>query len=139
MLLLSLEDHPLIYIHTHTHTGRILEPEEVPIHLVSRLLHAESMMSTTSTDPSSCASLPSVETEEDDGSNPASPTSSPRSKCGGGKGCVGGKHVYCRTPSVKEDALATTQYVVEDMRFDIFIQLRELMALSSATPTAMSL
>jgi hypothetical protein len=114
--------------------GCILEPEEVPTHLVSRLRprgggksggevvrgkggglgRGRSNSGGTASGKASCPALveacqglPRVATEEDDEHGAKSRS--------------------------RDDASAAAQYVIEHMRFDVFIVMRDLLALSSSS------
>lgn len=101
-------------LHAALEQGRVLEPEEVPTHLVSRLLRGVDSASTAIINPTfgaldssgGCSSLPRVATEEEDEN--------------------GGKS------RSRDDASAAAQYVVEEMRYDVFVIMRDLLALSSS-------
>lgn len=134
--------------------GRILEPEEVPPHLVGRLLLRAG--GAGSPNPLARGRGPGGGSAAVGGPGTVSRGSSSGSTggkggaAGGGGGGGGTAFGLLETgmPRVeteeedehgaksrsRDDASAAAQYVVEHMRFDVFVVMRDLLALSSSTP-----
>ncbi len=136
--------------------GRILEPDEVPPHLVGRLLLGAG--GAGSPKPLARGRGPgggSAAAVGGPGTVSRGSSSGSKGSAAGGGGGGGGAAfglLEAGMPRVeteeddehgaksrsRDDASAAAQYVVEHMRFDVFVVMRDLLALSSSTPAPAS-